>query len=109
MQIGSVEKALFVHGKENIFEEIKQTFTNIDKMDMIDLLNKKDVIFKDKDNIFEILDYINTILLKKSNENIKYINGIETIEDTKNRLNRNSNYDMSIDNLLFKLWEEING
>ena len=30
------------------------------------------------------------------------------IEETKQRLNSNTNYDMSIDNLLFKIWEEFN-
>ncbi len=98
-----------VQGKEEVFEEIKQTFTNIDKFNIIDLVNKKDSIFKNKDDIEDILNYINIVFLKKSKENIKYINGIKTVEETKDRLKKNCNYDMSIDNLIFKLWEEING
>lgn len=106
---GSIQKAITAHGKEDIFEEINQIFTNIEKFNIIDLLNKKELIFKNKDDVEEILNYINIVLFNKSKENTKYINGIKVIEETKDRLKKNCNYDMSIDNLLFKLWEEING
>ena len=97
------------HEKEDIFNEVKKMFSEIDNINLIDLLNKKDVIFKNKDDVFEILDYMNVVFLKKSKENIKYIEGINIVEETKDRLKKNSNYDMSIDFLLLKLWEEING
>ena len=45
----------------------------------------------------------------KTNENIQYTNCIKIVEETKDRLKKNSNYDMTIDNLLLKIWEEING
>lgn len=106
---GSLEKAVLVQGKEEIFEEIKQTFTKIKTFSIIDLLNKKDIIFKNKEDIQEILDYINIVLLNKSKEDIDYLKGIEIVEETKDRLTKNSNYDMTIDNLLLKLWEEMNG
>ena len=106
---GSVTHALSVQGKEEIFSEIKTIFSNLEKINIIDLLNKKDLVFKDKDNIYEILDYINIILFNKIKENIKYTNCIKIVEETKDRLKKNSNYDMTIDNLLLKVWEEING
>lgn len=106
---GSVTQALSVQGKEEIFNEIKTIFSNLEKINIIDLLNKKDLVFKDKDYIYEILDYINIILFNKIKENIKYINCIKIVEETKDRLKKNSNYDMIIDNLLLKVWEEING
>ena len=106
---GSVTQALSVQGKEEIFNEIKTIFSNLEKINIIDLLNKKDLVFKDKDYIYEILDYINIILFNKIKENIKYINCIKIVEETKDRLKKNSNYDMTIDNLLLKVWEEING
>ena len=34
---------------------------------------------------------------------------MKIVEDTKDRLKKNSNYDMTTDNLLLTLWEEING
>ena len=106
---GSVTHALSVQGKEEIFSEIKTIFSNLEKINIIDLLNKKDLVFKDKDYIDEILDYINIILFNKIKENIKYTNCIKIVEETKDRLKKNSNYDMTIDNLLLKVWEEING
>ena len=106
---GSVTHALQIQGKESLFNEIKATFSNLEILNIIDLLNKKDVLFKDKDSIYEVLNYINIILFNKTNENIQYTNCIKIVEETKDRLKKNSNYDMTIDNLLLKIWEEING
>lgn len=106
---GSVTQALSAQGKEETFNEIKTIFSNLEKINIIDLLNKKDLVFKDKDYIYEILDYINIILFNKIKENIKYTNCIKIVEETKDRLKKNSNYDITIDNLLLKVWEEING
>lgn len=106
---GSVTHALALQGKEELFGEIKSIFSNLEKINIIDLLNKKDILFKDKDSIYEVLNYINIILFNKINENIKYTNCIKIVEETKDRLKKNSNYDMTIDNLLLKIWEEING
>ena len=41
---------------------------------------------------------------KLSKEDLRYINLVDIIEDTKKRLKANSNYDMCIDNLLFNIW-----
>ena len=106
---GSASKALTAQGKEEIFNSIKETFSNLEKINIIDLLNKKNVIFKDKESIEEILNYLNIILFNKTKENTKYINCISIVEETKDRLKKNSNYDMSIDNLLLKIWEAVNG
>lgn len=106
---GSVTNALGLQGKESLFSEIKITFSNLERLDIIDLLNKKDVLFKDKESIYEILNYINIIIFGKVKENIQYTNCIKIVEDTKDRLKKNSNYDMTIDNLLLKIWEEVNG
>ena len=106
---GSVIHALTAIGKENIFSEIKNMFSCLENINIIDLLNKKDLIFKDKDNVYEVLDYINIILFKRINENEKYTKCIKFVEETKERLKKNSNYDMTIDNLLLKIWEELNG
>lgn len=106
---GSAERALIIHGKDEIFNTLKNIVYNLDEIDIIDFLNKKDIVFKEKEDIYEILNYINIMLYKKSKENVKYINCIKIIEETKDRLKKNCNYDMTIDNLLLKLREEING
>ena len=47
---------------------------------------------------------MNILALEFSKKNIRYINAIDIIEDTKKRLQANSNYDMCVDNLLFNIW-----
>ena len=106
---GSIEMALSAIDKEDSINVIKEIFSKIDRINIIDLLNKKDLLFKDKDNVQEILNYINIELFNRINENIKYAECINIVEETKERLKRNSNYDMTIDNLLLKIWEEVNG
>ena len=47
------------------------------------------------------------ILFKKLKYDINYINTINIVEDAKKRLKANSNYNMTIDNLIMTIWEEI--
>ena len=67
-----------------------------------------EILYKNKDDIENILEYINLTLLNLTKEEIKYVNCINIVEDTKKRLNQNANYDMCIDNMLFNMWEEVN-
>ena len=98
--------------KENI-EAYKSLDTIISKLsigDIIDVWNNAEILYKSKDTINNLLDYFNVIFfnkLRKTNE-IKYINSIKIVELTKSRLAANANYDMCIDNLLLKIWEEFN-
>lgn len=69
-------------------------------------MSKKEVFDKQKENIFEILEYINVLLY--NTKEISKLNCIKIVEDTKKRLQSNSNFDMAIDNLLIKMWEEVN-
>ena len=71
--------------------------------DLIEIVRMSEEIYKTKEEIDSILDYINVILLKLGEKNIKYIRCIEIVEQTKKRLKANSNYDMCIDNLLFNM------
>ena len=59
--------------------------------------------------IDDILSYINLIFSDRIKENIKYVECMKKIEDTKDRLNKNNNFDMTIDNFIMTVWEEING
>ena len=58
-----------------------------------------------------LLEYINVLFFDKLKSNEKqnaYIDAIQIVEETKDRLNKNANLDMTIDNLLLKIWETIN-
>ncbi len=68
-----------------------------------------EVLYKSKDIIAQLLDYAMSVIYEsiKTSEaySEKYLNLIFEIEKTKNRLNANCNYDMSIDGLLMKMFE----
>ena len=103
---GSIERAIKIQEKKEIYDEVQKIFSNIDKYTLIDVIGKLDCLYKNKDIIYDILDYIIIIFSKKAIKDAKYISYIETIEEVKKNLKFNSNYDMSIDKLLFKIWEE---
>ena len=109
---GSIGKAIKIKEKMQIYNEINLILENIQNQGMVEILNSSTNLYKQKENINEILEYINVYFLEKAKEeyyNAKsYLNAIKIVEDTKKRLNFNSNYDMSIDNLLMNIWEEFN-
>ena len=101
-------KAIILKDKKEQYEKIEMMIKNLDKKDIIDILNLGEEIYKSKDDIIEILEYINVILLKLSKEETKYVKCINIVEDTKKRLKQNANYDMCIDNMILNMWEEVN-
>lgn len=109
---GSIKKALLIKEKSTEYEQINKLFDIINKEDLVTFINSAEIIYNGKDDIYNILDYINILLTNKMNENnkdsFKYANCIFTVEEVKKRLRANSNYDMSIDYLLMNMWKEIN-
>lgn len=104
---GSIGKANSLKDKQDEYLKIEDLIENIANKNIIDIVKQAEILYKSKDEIFEMLDYINIILLKKAKEDERYTNCIKIVENTKRRLNQNANYDMSIDNMLFNMWEEI--
>lgn len=107
---GSIEKAINLQGKQDIYLEVESIFNNIENTNIIDLLNKKEILTKNKEEIMNILEYINVLFFEKITQgNNRYIKAIEIVEDTKDRINKNANLDMTIDNLLINVWENGGG
>ena len=104
---GSIGKAIALKDKQEEYQAVEKIIENLQKKDLIDIIPLSEVLYKAKEEITEILDYMNILLLKKAKTNEKYVNCIKIVEDTKKRLKQNANYDMAIDNLLFNIWEEI--
>lgn len=108
---GSIGKAIELNDKIEIYEKVEQNFHEIENLNQLQILKIKETIFSDKEEVFSILDYINTIfydkILKSPHEVNKFQKCIEVIEETKLRLKRNSNYDMTIDNCLFAIERSI--
>lgn len=103
---GSIQKALRIYENKEIYKEVEKIFSNIEKYNLLDVLGKLNVLYKNKENVEETLEYITILFYQKSLKDKKYIEYIQTIEEVKKNLKANSNYDMSIDKLLYKIWEE---
>lgn len=104
---GSIGRAINLKDKQEQYSKVEEIINILDKKDLIDIIQASEILYKSKEDINDILDYINIILLKKAKENYLYTNCIKIVENTKKRLAQNANYDMSIDDMLFKMWEEI--
>ena len=111
--IGKVEKI-----KENIdiyieIEKLIMNLLNKNIRNYIELYNNAEAIYNSKDIIYYLLDYIMIIIynyIKEEAENkyvLKKIEILHKIEEIKQRLYSNCNYDMCIDNLLLSLWEGL--
>ena len=105
---GSIGKAILLKDKKEQYESIENMIEKLDKTDMTELIKLGEPLYQSKEEIMNILDYINIILLKRAKENTLYANCIDIIENTKKRLNQNANYDMCIDNMIFNMWEDVN-
>ena len=99
---GSIGKALKIQEKKEIYTKVESVFENIENYNIITAKNNLEVLYKEKDYINELLDYINVIFINKAKENIKYVDYI--VEQTKRKINSNCNYDMTIDSLLFSIF-----
>ena len=104
---GSIGKAINIKDKEDLYLSINLLIKELkDSKNVLNIIKNAEFLYKGKEEIYEILEYINILLL--NSKNIKLINCISIIEETKKRLKSNANYDMSIDNMLFNIWEEVN-
>lgn len=108
---GSIGKSLIVKEKIEEYLKLDNIFSDLNKS-ICSVVNSAEILYKNKEDINEYLDYINVILYRFAHDNLwnnlKYINSMKIVENTKKRLLSNSNYDMCIDYLLFNIWEEIN-
>lgn len=107
---GSIGKAISLLNQKELYEQIENIVNSIENKDIIDVWNEADVLYKSKDEIINLLDYMNIIIYNKicKEQNTKYLNCVNIVEEAKTCLNANANYDMTIDIFLLKMWEEIN-
>ncbi len=107
MANGSISKAVKLKDKNEIYSSIDLIINKLNsRQSILDIIQNAEVLYKGKDDIFELLDYINVRFVKS--KDIRFIKCINIIEDTKKRLKSNTNYDMTIDNMLLNIWEEVN-
>ena len=109
---GSIAKADFIVNKVQLLNQIKDFILAIERTNKLVFMQKNQLLYDNKEDINLILDYIYILLFeqaKKNNRNTNgYINSMKFVEKTKNKLLNSNNYDMTIDNMLLNMWEEIN-
>lgn len=109
---GSISKADFIINKVQILNQIKDFIQEIKHTNKLLFMQKNQLLYDNKDDIYLILDYIYILLFQAAKRNSKsmngYINSMKIVEKTKNKLLNSNNYDMTIDNMLLNMWEEIN-
>lgn len=107
---GSISKLLNLQNNLEAYKQLDNIINAFSKDNIVDIWNNADILYKSKDNINTLLEYLNTVFLErlKSTKESKYILSIKIIENTKNKLSNNANYDMCIDNLLLQIWEDFN-
>ena len=71
------------------------------------VFKKAEIIYKSQEDKYDILESINIILYKNSKNDIRFLNCIDIVGETFKRINANANYNMCIDSLLMKIWEEM--
>lgn len=106
---GSIGKLIQMQEEMPQYERIQSIFETITQKDIIDIWQDGDILYQSKDIIHHLLEYINVLLLErlKQTNDMRYGRCIEIVQQTAKRLNANANYDMCIDHLLLKIWEEF--
>ena len=105
---GSIGKAIKLREKVEDYKIIENIIYSLDKKDKIDILKMSEIVYSAKEEKNDILDYMNIVLANYAKSDSRYAYCIDIVEETKKRLDANANYDMSIDNLLFCLWKQVN-
>ena len=95
----------------NELEKAMQKLLANNIKNIVQEMNEFTVLYNSKEIIQDLLDYMTVIVYnyisKEKDYRVKFINIIKYIENTKIKLNSNTNYEMSIDSLLMKIWEEF--
>lgn len=86
--------------------KIENLINHLSTQDMLDFMNDAKVIYE-KENIDKILEYMLICTFEKVGQNKNYVPCIESIHHARMRLKRNCNFDMTLDTMLFKMWESI--
>ncbi len=102
---GSIGMALKLQAQDAMYKQVDEVLEAMEGKDFLTIVHKAEIFYKEKDNIQDILDYMNIHFYKTGN--LKKMHCIEYIEETKRRILANSNYDMCIDFLLMKIEEEM--
>lgn len=109
---GSISKADFIIKKIDILNQVKDFINSVEHANKLHFIQGNQLFNDNKEDINIILEYVYILLfqaIEKNKRNINgYISSMKIVEKTKYKLLNSNNYDMTIDNMLINIWEEIN-
>ena len=111
---GSLGRLINISENLDLYKQIEtmteELFTGKIK-NMVAMFKKFDILYSNKEEIFNLLDYISVITFNNITNSTTYIKGqlniVPIIEKTKKKLNSNANFDMCIDELLINIFDLI--
>ncbi|MBR3133791.1 MAG: DNA polymerase III subunit delta' [Clostridia bacterium] len=104
---GSIGKAEKMIQKKEIYDSVDRLLMKIGTTNKLDFyLEGKQIYIKDE--IQGILEYLIVSLYNLGRKNQNYLNCVNIVQETINKINSNCNFDMCLDNMLWKIWEEVN-
>ena len=99
---GSMKDIENLDNKVEEYKSLKQIVNNLQKESLINVMNNADILYNGKDNINELLDYLNILFYKNG-----ICEPIKFVEKTKQKIKNYNNYEMSIDYLLMNSYKSI--
>ena len=107
---GSIKRAIDVFEKRDVLSQINDIANNVTKVDKLKFIQENEIFYNNKEDINLLLNYMNILFFKGINkDNVDSSSKcMEYIEEAKRKLSYSNNFDMTIDNMLIKIWEEFN-
>lgn len=99
---GSLLNAENIEQKKEQYAQLSNLVNVLENKQLVEVFNSADLLYKGKDDIITLLEYLNLIFFSKNE-----INAIPIIEKTKKKILANNNYDMTIDYCLMNIWDEL--
>ena len=99
---GSLKGIENISEKLDEYQKIDNIVSNLQNDTLINVLNNADILYNGKDNINDLLDYLNILLFKK-----QVYEPITIVEKTKKKIQNYNNYEMCIDYLLMNSYKVI--
>lgn len=109
---GSISKTIEIVNKKQLLDQLMQIVHSINKADKISFINSNEFFYENKGDIDLLLEYMYVLLFEIINSDmskkINCIKAMEIVDNANKKLASSNNYDMTIDNMLIKIWEEFN-
>lgn len=104
---GSIKRLEKIIVNKERYAEVKELLTKIEERNKLDFYMIGKDLFT-KENIQDILEYSINVVYNLGLKNKRLLECISPVQNTISKINSNCNFDMCIDNMLFKIWEEVN-